>query len=141
MTGVLPADMSFSEISGIRADLDVEEYREGGSNDTAFFVPTRVAYSNLVCRRGLAPFGSALLSWCFDTFAGKDNRFTVKNIVVALMNRDPSPRPYMTWTFYGALPVSWEVSEFNAMKSDVAIEKIEFKYRRMSYVSYPPANP
>jgi phage tail-like protein len=38
----------------------------------------------------------------------------------------------MTWNFYGAIPVKWSVSSFNAMESKIAIETIEFKYNRMT---------
>lgn len=124
-------DMQFQEISGIGAELDFEDVREGGNNDTVYRIPTKVNYPNLRCARGLAPLGSTLLPWCISTFSNLGGIYVPMTIVVTLMNRDAFSSPYMVWTFYDALPQKWSVSDLNAMKSEIVIEYIEFKYTRM----------
>ena len=133
---MMPVDMEFREISGIGAELQTEDVREGGTNDTVYRLPTQVTYPNLRCGRGLANTQSTLLPWCFSTFANTGGVFVPMNIVVSLLNRDAAATPYMVWTFYNALPVKWSVSDFNAMNSEVAIEYIEFQYNRMNCLPF-----
>ncbi len=130
-SGISASDVYFQEVGGIGGEIAVEEFREGGSNDTVYSLPGNVSFPNLVCKRGLAPWGSSLINWCFDTFSATGNKVVLKNIVVKLLNRDSSSTSYMTWNLYDAFPVKWSVSEFNAMESRVAIETLEFKYSRL----------
>lgn len=130
-SGVSSTDAYFQEVSGIGAEISVEEFREGGSYDTVYSLPGNISFPNLVCKRGLAPWGSDLINWCFDTFSASGNKVVLKNFVVKLLNRDAQSTSYMTWNFYDAFPVKWSVSEFNAMESRIAIETLEFKYSRM----------
>lgn len=130
--GIGSSDAYFQEVRGIGASIDVEEVREGGNPDAVFYLPKSVSYEPLVCSRGLAPFGSDLLKWCFDTMSQDYGMVMQQNIIVKLLNRDASGSAFMTWNFYGAIPVKWSVSSFNAMESKIAIETIEFKYNRMT---------
>jgi len=133
--GIGSADAYFQEVRGIGAEVDVEEVREGGNNDAVFYLPKGVKYEPLVCSRGLAPFGSDLLTWCFETMSPTLGVIIQKNIIVKLLNRDASGSAFMTWNFYDAIPVKWSVSSFNAMESKIAIETIEFRYSRMTVES------
>ena len=82
-------------------------------------------------KRGLAPLTSEILNWCLRNVNSLETSVEVKNVVVTLMGNNFIP--VMSWTFYNAIPVKWAVSEFNATKSELAIETIELKYSKMSY--------
>ena len=125
------SDTFFQEVSGISAKLDYDELKPLGSNGEIYYRPNSVTFPNLVLKRGLAPLTSEILHWCLRNVNAMENRIEVKNVVVTLMSF--SFLPVMSWTFYNAIPVEWSVSDFNATKSELAIETIELKYSRMSY--------
>ncbi len=129
--GKTSTDTYFSEVSGIGAEITYDEVREGGQHDTIYYLPGNIVYSNLVFKRGLATFGSEILQWCFDTLSSKNNIVEPKNIVVSLLDADQ--KSYMTWNFFEAFPVKWQVGEFNAQVSGIAIEIIEVRYNKMTY--------
>ncbi len=133
--GIGSADAYFQEVTGIGASIDVQEIREGGNVDSLFYLPKSIQYENLVCSRGLAPYGSDLLTWCMATMSPDFGVIIKRNIIVKLLNRDASGSAFMTWNFYDAIPVKWSVSGFNAMESKIAIETVEFKYTRMTIES------
>ena len=37
--------------------------------------------------------------------------------------------PLLTWSFVGAYPVKWSVSDFNSMENKISIESLEFAYQ------------
>lgn len=128
------ADSMFSEVGGMSFELEVEDFKDGGNNATVHHLPKGSKHSNLILKRGISPMGSALTTWCMETMNFKDNKITRKVISVMLMGPDPkgneNPKsiPIHTWEFYDAFPVKWQISEFVADKSAIAIESIEFVY-------------
>jgi phage tail-like protein len=125
------SDTFFQEVSGISAELSYDEFKPLGSNDEIYYIPKSVTFPNLVLKRGLAPLTSEILNWCLRNVNSLETSVEVKNVVVTLMGTDFTP--IMSWTFYNAIPVKWSVSDFNATKSELAIETIELKYSKMSY--------
>jgi phage tail-like protein len=125
------SDTFFQEVSGISAEIEYDELKPLGSNDEIYYIPKSVSFPNLVLKRGLAPLSSEILNWCLKNVNSMETSVEVKNVVVTLMSSNFIP--YMSWTFYNAIPVKWAVSDFNAEKSELAIETIELKYSRMSY--------
>src|SRR5215470_18891799 len=73
----------FSEVSGLQAEIEVQEYREGGVNEYIHkrAGPTKYA-SNLVLKKGIAD-STALWSWYCDVMRGKIER---KNLSVVLLD-------------------------------------------------------
>ncbi len=125
------SDTFFQEVSGISAELSYDELKPLGSNDEIYYIPNSVTFPNLVLKRGLAPLSSEILNWCLRNVNSLETSVEVKNVVVTLMGNNFIP--VMSWTFYNAIPVKWAVSEFNATRSELAIETIELKYSKMSY--------
>lgn len=127
-------DAAFQEVSGISAEMQYEEIREGGENRFVYKVPNGVRYDNLVLKRGMVVWPSEFASWCRNCLANgkvKSNsgkQFKPQDIMVKLL--DPTNNaPIMSWSFIGATPVKWEVNGFNAMESNVAIETLTFTYQ------------
>ena len=117
---------SFSEVSGIKASLDVEEVKEGGDNRFTYKVPTRGKYENIILKRGLMLKDSSILKWCMETILGKTNKIETKDISVRLM--DTNGNSLMDWNFKDAWPVSWSVSNLDTTNPEIMIETLEFAY-------------
>lgn len=123
-------DTYFSEISGISAELDVEEKREGGMNDWVYYLPKGTKGSKITLKRGLASLNSELIKWCFDTIHFDKTKVTPKQMVISLLDRNPD-EPRMVWAFYNVIPVKWAMADFNAKESNVAIESLELVFSSM----------
>jgi phage tail-like protein len=113
----------FSDASGLQAEIEVQEYREGGVNDYIhkFAGPTKYP-SNLILKRGITD-NTSLWSWYTDVMRGRIER---KLVGVVLMNStgDVSRR----WNLQNAYPVKWTGPELKATASEVAIETLELAH-------------
>ena len=114
---------SFSEVSGIGSETEVEEYREGGVNEFTHKLPKTTKYGALVLRRGMTLIPT-LYDWYRDVVNGKINRRTV---IVALLNNQKAPAK--TWTFRNAFPVKWQGPELKADGNAFAIESVELVHQ------------
>jgi phage tail-like protein len=112
----------FSESSGLEMDLEVEEYKEGGGNGTILKFPTRVKWSNIRLRRGMAA-SDDLWSWHYNFVEGKGAR---RDGVIVL--QDERHNPAKAWSFTRGLPVKWVGPSMNAAQSQVAIEELEITH-------------
>jgi phage tail-like protein len=74
---------------------------------------------------------SALADWCTKIF--KDNlseRIEPKNIMVSLLSAGTDSRQAtMTWKFFNAYPIKWDISSMDAQKSEIVVESITFAYQ------------
>ena len=123
----VPSDNSFLEVSGIKAELETESYKEGGENRFEHSLPKGVKYSPLVLKRGIAKMSSPFVMWCQEVFeAGFVLPIQTMELTVSLL--ESSGAPARSWSIVNAYPISWEVEAFNSEKNEVAIEKIELKY-------------
>ena len=116
---------SFSEVSGIRAAMGVEEIK-GGDNKFSYRVPTRAKDENLVLKRGIMLKDSAIAKWCMETLEGKTNKIEPKDISVRI--GDEGANPLMDWNFKHAWPVSWSISNLDSTNTEIMIETLEFAY-------------
>ena len=117
----IPGDneMRFSAISGLKAEVDMDDYLEGGSNMLNIKLPRRVFFSDVTLKRGLL-VGSALSGWfqaAFDAFV-----FLPLNITIDLL--DDEGKPIMSWLLMDTLPKSWSISDFDAQTSGLVIEEM-----------------
>lgn len=126
-------DTSFREVSGIGAELQTEEYREGGENRYVHQLPTSVTHPKLVLKRGIGKISSPLVLWCKATLEiGLWKPILPLPVVVSLLSENGNP--VRSWAFANAYPVNWEIEAFDSMKNEVAIEKIELQYTYSSRV-------
>jgi len=124
--GARGSDTSFQEVSGISSEVETEDVVEGGENRYVHRLPKTVKHQHLVLKRGISSADSPLITWCQNTLEKFTVPIKLQTIDVQLLNESGSP--LMTWSFYDAYPVKWEVESFNSTKNEVAIEKIEFSY-------------
>lgn len=108
----------FNQVSGLEADINTEEYHEGGENSFVHNLPTLTKYPNLSLKKGIIDF--SLWDWHMNIRKGIIIR---KNIRITLINIKGEDG--MSWFFKGAFPVRWIGPELNAENSTVAIETLE----------------
>lgn len=116
-------EYEFQSVSGLNVELETEQVAEGGENRFKHKLPVSTRYPNLVLKRGIR-VDSALTKWCREALEDFDIKPT--NITISLLNEEHEP--LMTWNVVHAYPIKWSVSEFNAEKSQLAIESIELAY-------------
>jgi phage tail-like protein len=119
----LSGEYQFQSVSGLNVELETEQVAEGGENRFKHKLPVSTRYPNLVLKRGIK-VDSALTKWCREALEDFDIKPT--NITISLLNENHEP--LMTWNVVHAYPLKWSVSEFNAEKSQLAIESIELAY-------------
>lgn len=132
--GLLPTaaiDTMWQEVSGLSAEMSVEELTQGGENDAVYKLPLRTRYPNLVLKRGLTPVPSALGRWAEE--AVYDFSFKPCQVQVVLLNEQHIP--VSGWSFKGAYAVKVGVSDFNAMNNSLVIETLELTYRKVDRLS------
>ena len=128
VTGLQSAafESQFQSVSGLSVDIELEEFAEGGENRFKHKFPVKTKFPNLVLKRGFL-VDSSLIRWCKD--AVENFNFSRKDITVELLTVDgTSQKSLMTWNIVGAIPVKWNVDEFNAQESKLAVETIELAY-------------
>lgn len=120
----LPAGIGFNKISGLKKELEVTEYTEGGYSYTRKIVG-KEKIENVTLERGMFN-GKELEDLYKKALSDPDFRTTV---TITLNDRFGKPTN-RKWTLAEAWVSSWEGSDFDSSSSDVAIEKIvmEFEY-------------
>lgn len=118
------ADNRFQEVSGLGAEISVEEVREGGLNQYAHKLPSGAKYGNLVLKRGFIT-GSAVTDWCRNAVENFD--FVPIDVGVSLLNEEHEP--LAVWQFLGAWPVKWSASDFKSQENALVVESLELAYR------------
>ena len=120
LDGILVA--GFSEVAGLEAETEIEEYREGGVNGYVHKLPKGVRFPNLVLKRGLTK-SPALWNWYESSI---DGSLTRKSGAIVLQN--PDGTEFGRWNFFDAYPVKWSGPQLNAGTSDVAFESVEIAH-------------
>ncbi len=120
----------FTEVTGLKAEVDVFEYQEGGMNDYIHKLPGRRKWTNIVLHRGVT-FSLDMWNWYQDIVAG--NTTQRQNLSIILYS--PDRQNSMRWDVIGAYPINWEGP---AMKSDgntVTVEKLELAHNGFTLIN------
>ncbi len=120
-----PAESAFQEVSGLKANLELEDYREMGYLGAAHGLLTGLKFDNLVLKRGVTR-NQRLMNW-IETSMEKSKAFHIP-VLVSILNTEMPGTTLRSWMLYQAFPVSWNVGSFNAMNSEYLIETIELRY-------------
>ncbi len=114
----------FTECSGVGAQNDPVEYREGGMVNTTHKLPGMTKYTNLVLKWGLTDSHN-LYDWFRDVSNGKVTRKNGSVIVLDLQGTE-----VLRWNFFDAWPTKWDGPDFTAKSTDVAIDSLELAVER-----------
>jgi len=118
-------EATFTEASGLEAELDIFEYQEGGNNLFTHKLPGRVKYPNVTLKRGVTTSNDLWMWFEMGTF-GKINR---RNISIVLYDQDGSE--VRRWNLINAYPIKWTGPSFDASAKAVSIETVVFAHEGM----------
>lgn len=122
-------EAAFSQCSGIKATTQVLKVRTGADiRGVQGIVPSIVEYSNVTLSRGVISSNS-FLNWvfqCMPTYATGPLLPLRKTIDIVVL--DERGQEGVTWTLYGAYPVSYELASLDASQDGVLVESLEFAY-------------
>lgn len=121
---------SFSECSGLSAEGDAVEYREGTDpvNTVRKLIGLR-KYTNITLRRGYTA-DTSLWDWHKEIVNGKTTR---KNGTITLI--DEVGNEVIRWTVENAWPNKIEGPSFNATSNEVAMESLELVHEGLALES------
>lgn len=116
----------FAEVSGLGAETEVFDYREGGVNDHMHRFPGPVRYpGNIVLRRGMTD-AQTLWSWQSDVAQGTIQR---RNGSIVLLSGGIEA---LRWNFVDGYPARWTGPELRASGAAVALETLEIAHEGLS---------
>ncbi|MCG8364050.1 MAG: phage tail protein [Pseudanabaenales cyanobacterium] len=116
----------FSEVSGLQAETETEDYQEGGRNDFVHKLPKVTKYPNLVLKRGITD-STDLWQWHQNVITGRIQR---QNGSVILLDYTGSEK--WRWNFTNAYPVKWVGPELKGDSNTVAVETLELSHNGLS---------
>jgi len=112
----------FSEVSGLTAETEFDEQREGGVNEFVHKLPKLTKYPNLTLKRGLTD-SDVLWQWHHNATMGRVQRRTIHLVLL-----DSEANETWRWSFLQAYPVKWLGPEFKADSSTIALESLEIAH-------------
>lgn len=127
--GDCSTDTAFQSVSGIKVDIKYDDYAEGGANDRCVRLPVSMSHPNLVLKRGLTSTDSGLYQWISGILAGSLCQ-PIRAKMLNIMLLDETGQPSKVWEISDALPVKWDLDEFNSTANKVALETIELTYSK-----------
>ena len=116
--------IGFREVSGLDAELEMEEYREGGANRSPHRFARHGSFRNVVCRRGLTT-SMALWAW-YDATLNQLEGPPRTNAVVILFDR--AHRAQAGWMVMSAQPERLLGPDLRAESNEVAVETLELSH-------------
>lgn len=130
------AQVFFKSVSGLKFETAVVPVVSGGTNNTTFKLVGATDWPNLVLRQGFTA-DSKLIEWRQEWLTGKARRRLSGDIT--LLNT--ALTKVGIWAFERAWPQKWDISEFDASKSELAIETLELAHNGLSYGEASIAGP
>lgn len=120
---------TFTSVSGLSAEVEVEPIREGGNNSFVHKLPKGFTYPNLTLKRGMVRLNS-LWMW-LEGSSGSGlavkNNMLVRAVCGLTMLNTKGVRS-RTWMITGAFPVKWTGPDFNATAQEAATESLEIAH-------------
>ena len=107
----------FQEITGIEAEVEVIEYRDG--NDAMLRKRAgRVKYGNITLKRGQVK-DKALYLWFKEVIDGKTNR---KSGAIISQGREGTEN--VRYNFFEAFPIKWKAPDLNSKSDTFQVEEV-----------------
>lgn len=120
--------LDFSEVSGLNIEVNVIEYREGGSPDYGVRkMPGMLKYTNIILKRGIIKGDNEFFQWLSTI---RLNRVERRDLTIKLLNEEHEP--VMVWKARNAFPVKIEGPHLKATGNEVAIETLEVCHEGLS---------
>lgn len=118
----------FSEVTGMNAESDIIEYREGSDVSRVRKLPGLSKYGDITLKRGHT-LNSELWDWRQTTLDGATER---RNGAIVLL--DEARQPQLRWEFFEGWLSKYTPSPMNAATNEAALEEIVLVYEYMQQV-------
>lgn len=118
----------FTEVSGLQAETNIEEYQEGGNNEFTHHLPGRTTVSRITLKRGMIATNE-LFRWYLNIMHGRIQR---RNVSVVMYNSIGIEM--LRWNFDGAFPMKWVGPQFTADGQSTAVETLELAHAGLRIV-------
>jgi phage tail-like protein len=109
----------FTECGELSLEREVIPLKEGGVNDYVHQLPSRVSYSAITLKRGLAD--NVLWDWFQKGLY--DGKVELHNVSIVLYGGDRAET--RRWNLVDAYPVKWTGPELKGDSDDLAVETLE----------------
>jgi phage tail-like protein len=117
---------TFTEVSGLAVQVEVEELAEGGQNAYTHRLLGRMKWPNLVLKRGITDT-DALFAWLSECsgegLTRGGNKVVPRNGKVSVLTANGTV--LRSWEFTGAKPVKWTGPRLAASSRELAMEELE----------------
>lgn len=124
-----PFDFGFQRISGLSRELQVTPYSEGGENVRNNYLAKKISHGSLVLERGVMTVTP--LTGIFENIM-RGGKLIYADVVILLLGEHSLP--VASWTLSNALPVRWQMGDFDASSSKVLINTLELRYQDMFWL-------
>ena len=113
---------SWTECSGLGAEFEVFEWKEGGNNGFVHHLPGRISYPNVTLGRAIDQDSANLAAW----FSGLEQSVTRKTAAITAF--DGNKREIVTWNLTGVWPVKYSGPSLSSDGAGVAKETLELSH-------------
>lgn len=118
---------AFHTCTGLGAQVEVEQFVEGGNNGFVWQLPSRITWSNITLTRPVTADTMKVTRWLDQTIA----RVERKNGEIVALKPDLSP--IARWQVIGIVPVRWEGPSFDPANSQAAVETLEVAHQGLRH--------
>jgi phage tail-like protein len=122
------AQAAFSKVSGLSAEAEVIEYREGADVTSTRKLPGLIKYGNVTLKRGITA-SRELFDWWKTVVNGNLQR---RDVAIVLL--DDARAEVLRWLLRDAWIAKFEVGPLRAKGNDVLIESIELAHEGFELV-------
>ena len=123
----------FKSVTGLKNESEVVPYREGGLNAHTHQLVGGTKWPNLVLKRGFIAGPFKLVQWRQQWLAD-DHRKPLKRLSGKIIQLDSQMQPVCVWRFHDGWPCKWEGPEFDAAKTELAVETLEIAHSGLFFV-------
>lgn len=112
----------FHTCSGLGAEVELEQYAEGGNNGFTWQLPGRITWTNITLTRPVTTDTLKIARWLNETTQRVERK---DGEIVALR---PNLSRIISWQIQGIVPVRWQGPSFDPSSSEAAIETLEIAH-------------
>ncbi|WP_031066627.1 phage tail protein [Streptomyces sp. NRRL WC-3742] len=112
----------FTTCSGLGAQVEIEQYAEGGNNGFSWQLPGRITWSNITLTRAVTSDTAKITRWLSEIVRKVEPK---DGEIVALR---PDLSRIVGWQVLGIVPVRWDGPSFDPSNSQAATETLEIAH-------------
>jgi phage tail-like protein len=114
---------SWTKVAGLDVSWDVAEYRAGDAKNERWYQPGNTKYSEVTFGRAACKDSKTVQGWLEKQSFGFKGSYTADIIL-----KDSSNTEVLKWEVRDFMVKKWSVDGFDAGKSSIAIETLQFTH-------------